>query len=132
MYCEYCGHKADHGSRYCAKCGYSLKLSSPTEKNSTIETLALSDSWWLRLLKVIYVALYLPLLLVAPLVWSSNAPSCSTYYPQNCHGSYVTAFWYSLLAIVVYIVVIRLIKVATLYVMLGEKQKLKSEIRKLF
>lgn len=126
MYCEHCGNKLEQGYKFCTKCGHSTV--PVMVQASTIQhvTLSLNEKWWHRLLKVLYVVLYLPLLVIIPLVWSENSYS---YYGN---GNTDEAFWYSLLTLIIYIVIARLIKIAVLYVALGRKPEWKKEFKKLF
>jgi hypothetical protein len=129
MYCEHCGTKLEQGHKFCTKCGHST---IPVQtRTAAAQQPALGDKWWHRLLKVLYVVAYLPLLGIIPLVWSENTPYCSTY-SSYCSGSYGEAFWYSLLTLVIYMAVLRLIKIAVLYVALGRKPEWKKEFKKLF
>jgi cytoskeletal protein RodZ len=68
----------------------------------------------------------LPLLIIIPVVWSENSYS---YYGGGSEGE---AFWYSLLTLVIYMAIARLIKIAVLYVALGRKPEWKKEFKKLF
>lgn len=123
MHCANCGTKNEEGAKFCAQCG---RLVTKTE-----ETSVSVDRWWNRLAKVIYIALHLPLLLVVPIVWSENAPYYSSYY-KEWSGSYGEAFWYSLLTFVFYLAVLRLIKLAVLYVTAGCKPEWKKEFKKFY
>ncbi|MFZ2038622.1 MAG: zinc ribbon domain-containing protein [Minisyncoccia bacterium] len=134
MYCEHCGTKLEQGHKFCTKCGHStasIQTSTATVQRSV---LLLGDKWWHRLLKVLYVVAYLPLLGIVPAVWMTNAESCytSTYYGTSCYGSDGEAFWYSLLTLVTYVVVLRLIKIAILYIVLGQCPRWKKEFKTLF
>lgn len=132
MYCEHCGNKLDPAYKFCNKCGHRNVVAAHNE--SLVEQSPLGDKWWHRLLKVLYVIAYLPLLGVVPAVWMSNAESCytSTYSGTSCYGSDGEAFWYSLLAFVIYMVVLRLIKISVLYIALGQRPRWKREFKKLF
>ena len=133
MFCENCGNKLQEGHRFCTKCGHA---NGSTVKNiPTIQQpVTKNEKWWHRLLKVVYVFVYLQILWIVPVVWSSNSSSYSGYYGGTYH--YVdtpgAAFWYSVLAIVIFVVVLRLIKLSVRYVALGEKPEWHKEIRKLF
>jgi hypothetical protein len=123
MFCENCGNKNQEGHKFCTKCGH--LVDSTKEKTNFVKQtpLTLNEKWWHRLLKVLYIVGYLPLLLIIPLVWSEN----SCYYCSD--GD---AFWYSLLTLVIYVAIIRLIKVAVLYVAMGRRPEWKKEFKKLF
>lgn len=133
MFCENCGSKIKEGHKFCTKCGHSNGSSVPVPevKNmSPITTTSVNERWWHRLLKVIYIFLYLQILWIVPLVWSANSSSYSYYGGyEDTTGS---AFWYSVLAIVIFVVVLRLIKLTVLYVALGQKPEWKKEFKKLF
>ena len=129
MFCENCGNKIDSSYRFCTKCGSST--TGELKKNSTIQhgQIILNDKWWQRLLKVAYIFLCLQILWIVPLVWSSNAESC---YYSYCSGSSSESFWYSVLAIGIFVVITRLIKITILYVVLGRKPEWRKEFKKLY
>ncbi len=131
MYCEHCGTKLEQGHKFCTKCGHSTVPTQPSAKTIVQQTSTLNEKWWHRLLKVLYVLAWLPLFGIIPAVWSANAPYCSTY-SNYCSGSNGESFWYSLLTLVIYVVVLRLIKIAILYVAVGLRPEWKSEFKKLF
>ncbi len=126
MYCEHCGTKLEQGHKFCTKCGHSTVPVQTKTATAHQPALSLNDKWWHRLLKVLYVVSYLPLLVIIPVVWSENSYS---YYGGGSEGE---AFWYSLLTLVIYMVIARLIKIAVLYVALGRKPEWKKEFKKLF
>jgi len=122
MFCENCGSKIQEGHKFCTKCGH--LVDSTIKTSSTRQTLStLNENWWHRLLKVLYIVGYIPLLIIIPIVWSEN----SCYYCSDGDS-----FWYSLLTLVIYVVVIRLIKIAVLYVAMGRRPEWKKEFKKLF
>ncbi len=126
MYCEHCGNKLQEGYKFCTKCGHSTV---PMQTKTAVvqqSTFSLNDKWWHRLLKVLYVVSYLPLLIIIPVVWSENSYS---YYSGNTTGE---AFWYSLLTLVIYMAIVRLVKIAVLYVAFGRKPEWKREFKRLF
>lgn len=120
MFCEECGNKIKDGHKFCIKCGYSIVSNSPENKKRELVD---NEKWWHRLLKVLYIISYIPLLIIIPIVWSTN----TCYY---CSKS--DSFWYSLLTLFIYVVIIRLIKIAILYVILGRRPKWKREFKKFF
>lgn len=130
LFCHKCGKKLAEDERYCSGCGTNVFQESSVNTDSP-DRLNTDGRWWLRLAKVFYIVLYLPLLLVIPLVWSSNAPYYSSYSHQY-YGSYTEAFWYSLLTLTIYVLIIRLIKIAFLYIAMGEKPKWQNEFTKFF
>lgn len=124
MFCENCGNKLDSSHKFCTRCG-----SSATHVENTTASqpeVSLDGSKWRRLLKVLYIVAYLPLLIVVPIVWSES--SYSSYYGYN----YGEAFWYSFLTFIIWVIVLRLMKIAVLYVIIGYKPKWKEEFKKLF
>lgn len=128
-FCHKCGKKLGEAEKYCAECGAVVVIEKPVKNTPTNKNT--DEHWWLRLAKVIYVILYLPLLLIIPLVWSENAPYYSSY-SQQYYGSYVEAFWYSLLTLVIYAVIVRFIKIAFLYIALGQKPEWRKEFTRIF
>lgn len=130
MFCEHCGNKIDGSHKFCTKCGHSTLQSEI--KNSISQTgVSLNEKWWHRLLKVIYIILYIPLLGILPLVWTENSSSYN-YYSSSSTDTSGTAFWYCLLTLVIYMAVARLIKIAVLYIAMGRKPEWKKEFKKLF
>ena len=91
----------------------------------------LDQRWWLRLARVTYIALHIPLLIIALFVWEINAPSCNIY-GTRCSGSYEEVFWYLTLSFAIYITIMRLIKISFLYISLSQKPQWKDEFKKLF
>lgn len=129
MFCENCGNKIEKDHKFCIKCGYAT---SPIYTDAKIETknIIKNDRWWYRLLKVIYVFLYLQILWVIPVVWSSYSSSYNYYSGyEDTQGS---AFWHSILAIIIFVTVLRLIKLSVTYIILGQKPIWHEEIKKLF
>lgn len=127
MFCENCGNKLKKGHKFCTQCGHS---NNPDIKNDKFIPLS-DEKWWYRLVKVIYISLYFPLLIIIPIVWVENAPYYSSY-SDRYYGSYGEAFWYSILTLIIYIVIIRLIKIIFLYIALAQKPKWKKEFKKFF
>ena len=130
MYCHKCGNEIKGNDKFCIKCGNSILSEKIKEKFVISE-----DKWYLRLAKVIYIVLYIPLPFVLWGVWTSNDPY--SYYSSYSrewisYGSYSEAFWYTLLTLVVWVVILRLIKIAVLYIFTAQKPKWKMEFRKFF
>lgn len=134
MFCTNCGNKIEKDSEFCTKCGSSLNVSEVKTTIRQRQDLVLGNKWWHRLLKVLYIVLYLPLLLIIPIMWSANSSSYTGYFlgQPRYTDTYGKAFWYSLLTLVIYIVILRLIKVAVLYVVVGQKPEWKKEFKKFF
>lgn len=124
MLCKNCNNNLKEEDKFCTKCG------SPVIKQSVEITPTASDEkWWYRLLKVIYIFLYIPLPFLLWLVWEENATSWSYYGSQDTTGS---AIWYTFITLVIYMVIIRLIKLACLYIAVGQKPNWKKEFKRLF
>lgn len=120
MFCTNCGNKIKEEEIFCTNCGNSS--SSKLEENNNHQIRIVKDEkWWHRLLKVLYIIGYMPLLIIIPIVWSEN----SCYYCSNGDS-----FWYSVLTLVIYIVIIRLIKIAVLYVMSGRRPEWRKEFKR--
>lgn len=131
MFCEHCGNNIIGSHKFCTKCGQSVSQEVPTKSSSGVN---LDQRWWHRMLKVLYIFLYLQILWIVPVVWSSNSSSYTGYYggQYRYEDTYSVAFWYSVLAIVIFVTVLRLIKLTVLYIMLGQKPAWKKEFKKLF
>ncbi|MFA5932010.1 MAG: zinc ribbon domain-containing protein [Candidatus Paceibacterota bacterium] len=123
MFCENCGDKIKKEEKFCTKCGKSINLQEI--KN---------ERWWHRLLKVLYIIAYFPLIGIVSLTWSENFPHCYTYTysTPDCYGSYGEAFLYSLLALVIYMTILRLAKIAVLYIVLGRRPEWGKEFKRFF
>ena len=134
MYCENCGDKLDAGHKFCTKCGHSNTADIP--KTAAVnQTVPREDKWWHRLSRVVYIALYLPLLGIIPLVWSENvANSYYDYYTKKTiyYGSDGEAFWYSFLTLVIYMIVLRLIKITFQYIVSAKKPQWGEEFKRLY
>lgn len=130
MFCENCGNKLKNDHKFCTKCGNSNTPETKEEKTSTLT----DEKWWYRVAKVIYVFLYLQILWIVPAVWSVNSSSYVGYYSgtSQYEDTYGVAFWYSILAIAIFVVALRLIKITFLYIAIGLKPQWKKEFKKLF
>lgn len=125
MNCTNCGDKTKEDASYCTSCGGETKEMKEGDTNLS------EDKWWYRVLKVVYIALYLPLLSIVPGVWYDTTP----YYSSSAGeyiGSYAEAFLYSLITLLVYLAVVRLIKITVLYIISGDKPEWKKEFTKLY
>lgn len=134
MHCENCGNKNDGSHKFCTKCGHPTASSAVTPSAKRNSASGLDERWWHRLLKVAYIFLYLQILWIVPAVWSVNSSSYTGYYlgEYRYEDTYAAAFWYSVLAIVIFVVVLRLIKLTVLYIVLAQKPEWKKEFKKLF
>lgn len=132
MFCINCGNTIQDGHQFCTKCGQPSIRKETKEPSQQLNTMS-SEKWWQRFLKVVYIFMYIPLLLIVPLVWNENSSSYSYYAGQSHYvDTYGEAFWYSLLTLVIYLVIVRLIKIAVLYITMGRRPEWKKEMRKLF
>ena len=132
MYCENCGNEYSPEENFCIKCGSPLGAASleSTVKpvNEMPEAKKKKDErWYHRLGVVAYVIAHLPLLIVLPIVWSENDTSYNSYSRSYTDTS-GEAFWYCLLTLVIWVLVLRLIKMALKYVVRGTKPKFKDLI----
>jgi|GEM_PF-1613913 hypothetical protein len=130
MYCENCGNEYSPEENFCIKCGNALEEAG--SNNAPVSVSEMPDfnkkqdeRWYHRFGIVVYVLAHLPLLIVVPIVWSENAREYSTYY-KSYRGSDSEAFWYCFLTIIIWIGVLRLIKIATRYIIGGTKPKFKD------
>jgi len=132
MFCKNCGNKLEKGHQFCTECGHPSVFDM--SKNEVITHTAINnDRWWHRLLKVAYIFLYIQIIWIVPVVWNLNSSSSSyvlgKYHYEDTYGE---AFWYSLLTIIIFITIVRLIKLAVLYVALAQKPQWKKEFKKFF
>jgi len=130
MYCENCGNKNDGSHKFCTKCGHPTVATSNATSIKREPAKRLDERWWHRLLKVVYIFFYLQILWIVPVVWSVNSTSWSYY--GGYEDTTGAAFWYSILAIVIFVAVLRLIKLTVLYIALAQKPKWGEEFKKLF
>ena len=131
MYCENCGDKINIHDQFCVECGHKVVKNKESFPSFPISSNTdLDQKWWHRLLKVVYIILYLPLLIIIPLVWSDNSQSWSYY--EGYTDTKGEAFWYSVVTLIIYFVITRLIKIAVLYVAMSQKPHWKKEFKKLF
>ncbi len=122
MYCKECGHEYGTDEKYCIKCGKSL--------DSNYGGTGEGGRWYHRLGMVIYVFFNLLLLPVVFAVWSESS---KTYVSDGGYGynyhyeyDYVMGLWYSFLTVVVWLLVLRLIKIALRYIATGRKFQFKD------
>jgi len=132
MFCENCGEKLQEGYKFCTQCGHSaFSVSETMNVRQTTRTNSSSDAWWYRLLKVVYIFLYIPLPFILWLVWSESSTSYN-YYSEITTDTAGEAFWYSLLTLVIYLSILRLMKIATLYIAIGRKPEWGREVKRLY
>ena len=134
MFCENCGNKIDNSHKFCTKCGNSTTVEVKNDSAMQQKPVLLNDKWWQRFLKVIYIFLCLQIFWIVPVVWISNDSRYTGYYlgQSQYEDTYGLAFWYSLLAIAIFLVITRLIKITVLYVAMGRKPEWKREFKKLY
>lgn len=133
MFCHKCGSEMKSSDRFCTKCGESVYTAEKAAREASSVVPVTKDKWWQRLLKVIYIIIWLQVLWIVPVVWSVNSTDY-TYYGGQYHTIDTTgsAFWYSILAIIIFVVVVRLIKITTLYIALGQKPQWHKQFKRLF
>lgn len=119
MFCITCGNKLNDGEKFCTECG------NLTTSEKSVTKAHNDERWWHRLANVFYVFAHLPLLIIVPLVWTENARQYSTYY-KTYRGSDGEAIWYCFLTIVIWLLVLRLAKMALRYIVHGSKPKFKE------
>lgn len=135
MYCEKCGHKKHEAEKFCTQCGNQLSevaQSLPEEMTAINQSTIIEDRWWLRLLKVAYIFLCLQILWIVPLVWSINSTTYVGGYYSTYKDTPETAFWYSVLTIIIYMAITRLLKISVLYIATGKKPNWGKEFRKFY
>lgn len=133
MLCKTCGQKLNEAEKICTKCGASVAIGETTKTISTAQEIV-KGKWWFRLANVIYIILHLPLLVLIPIVWNDNS---SEYLGNTINGAiyndtFGEAFLYSLITLVIYLFVARLVKITFLYIAFGQKPVLRKEFRKFF
>lgn len=124
-YCDNCGSLLESDAKFCTKCGHKV-VAQTTQHKSPVE-----EKWWERLFKVIYILAYLPLIILLILVWSDSATDYDIY-TRTWIDTPGIAIWYCFLTAIIYLVIMRLVKLAFLYVAKAEKPKWKAEFKKLF
>lgn len=132
MYCHKCGNEIKGNDNFCTKCGQSIVVEKIIKEARNVAQIT-NNKWWQRLLKVVYIFLWLQILWIVPTVWILNSkdynPFDSKYRYTHTYG---VAFWYSVLAIIIFVVTIRLIKITVLYIAIGQKPEWKKQFKKFF
>lgn len=130
LYCEKCGNELEWKFKFCTMCGSPIvqkvlppKIELPEPEYTT--------EWRYRLMKVIYIIGYFPLIILVIIVRSANSTDYNREYQYTTDTPWA-AFLYSLLAIAIYVIVIRLIKIAVLYVVVAKKPDWQWEFKKLY
>lgn len=133
MYCKNCGNILKENHKFCTECGHPYQGGVALNDIST--QINLDQRWWLRLARVVYIFLYIPLIIAIIITWNVNKPySYYSSYLENrvSYGSYWDSFGYSLFALVVGIVILRLLKIMFLYIALAKKPQWKKEFKRFF
>lgn len=117
MFCDNCGKNNNAGNKFCTKCGQVFLMISKVQSESEVKN---QIAWWYRLAKVTYIAMFAPLILIVLTIWiESGVP-------------FVEQLFFTFLTLVIYGSIMRLIKIAFHYVVLGDSPDWSSEIRRLF
>lgn len=130
MFCTNCGASVNETDQFCTKCGRANSL-NPESAQQISSTRHSDERWWHRLVKIIYILLYIPLPLVIYGAWIVNSQDYD-YLTRSVVDTSGKAFGYMLLTLVIYLTIVRLIKVAFLYVTLGQKPDWRKEFKKFF
>lgn len=129
MYCYKCGNEIKEKDKFCTGCGQSVITAEDSCHGSPVT----SDKWGRRLLKVVYIFLWLQILWIVPTVWNINSEYYNPFDAKyNYTHTYGVAFWYSVLAVIIFVAVIRLIKITALYIVIGQKPEWKKQFKKIF
>lgn len=132
MFCSYCGQSQPDNHAFCTKCGKQiLKHESPRSiEFDSIKNLGL------RISKVIYILLYLPLPLILWAVWTSTYYTYSYISIYDDVGTKVEspekALLYTACTLLIYLILVRLIKLAFLYIFFGYKINWRNEVKKIY
>ena len=100
-------------------------MSKPQKTEVTTDSINKDEKWYHRLAIVVYILSHIPLIFVVQAVWLEYAREYS-YYHKTYVGSDADALWLSFIAIIIYILVLRLIKMIIKYILKGTKPKLKT------
>ncbi len=130
MFCSNCGTQHQENDRFCLNCGRSLVHTIERPISATPVEHAL-DSWWFRLSKVFYILLYFPLIAILAIVWEE----CRTTYnvtTNSVDDTLGAALFYSLITVFIYLTVMKLLKVAFIYIAFGKRPNWRKELKKFF
>lgn len=135
MFCEKCGNKIEESSGFCEKCGNRV-IQEKSRIKTQSDTSELENKWWYRLMKVAYIFLNIILLPILISVWLENYKTYSGYDKYTYSSIYTNtpgiALWYSFLTLIIYVIVLRLIKITFFYIFFGQKLEWKKEFKKLW
>ncbi len=132
MFCIKCGNKLKQSDKFCTECAFPTGEYIPVGNKDLV---TIEQKWWYRLAKVVYIALHIPIILVALIVWEDNYPSSyySSYSQEyNYYWSYWESFWYTFLSVFIWLIILRLIKIWFLYIAFWLKPIWYREFRKIF
>jgi hypothetical protein len=127
MFCERCGNKLNKGDLFCIECGQRRTV----DETRIPTTNKLEGKWWFRLLKVAYIGAYLLLVPALLFTWTEN----STRYDYALREYVSTpgaAFWASFTILLIYIAIMKTLRISFFYVALGDRAKWKREIIKFY
>jgi len=129
MFCTNCGNSISESEHFCTQCGskHNTHQTKQTAQQKVRATEESGERWWHRLAKVFYIVIHLPLLLIVPLVWIENS---SSYVARGIYeDTPALATWYAFLTLVIYLIVVRLIRMTFLYIARAEKPSWKKFFR---
>lgn len=132
MFCKKCGTENKDSYKFCIHCGETLTI-----PDNLLELTVVKNNhdkyWWYRLLKVAYIFFYLQIIWIVMVVWGENSSRYVSNYPNSYYkDTYAEAFWDSILTVVIFIIIIRLIKIAVLYITMAQKPEWKKEFQRIF
>lgn len=132
MFCKKCGTKNEDSYKFCVNCGNPIDSLDNLPSIKTVKS-NYEKYWWYRLLKVVYIFFYLQIIWIAMAVWGINSSRYVSNYPNSYYeDTYAEASWYSILSVVLFIVVIKLIKISILYIISAQKPEWKKELKRLY
>lgn len=127
MFCSNCGKELQIGDEFCTACGQAVASKVISQQINGLQ----QEVWWYRLLKVFYILLYIPLPLLILLVWSESSTTYD-YTTKRSTDTSGAALWYSFITLIIYLTILRLVKVSTLYIIAAQKPKWRQEFKKLY
>lgn len=128
MFCRNCGHKIGNEKKFCTQCGTEI-----LSNNAVVNTLPMRNKelWWHRLVKVVYIVLHVPLPFLLIGVWTESSSSFD-YISKTYGNTYGEAFFNTLVALIIYAVILRAFKIAYQYIVLGKVPVFKEEIKRFY
>lgn len=132
MFCKNCGKEIKEKNEFCTECGNQIGVTLTNEHHTNKKQINYDDErWWVRFLRVVYIILYIPLPFIIWTVWEETSSSYN-YYSNLSTNTSGKGFLYSLLTFGIYIIVLRLIKVAVRYIVIGRKPEWEKEFSKFY